>query len=241
MRDLESPANSVTREAISIANLEYTWPGAEHPTLYLPKLQVDCGESVFLRGASGSGKSTLLSLLAGILAAPPGSVSILETDMASLSARRRDSFRANHIGIVFQQFNLIPFLTVGQNLRLAARFTGRSGQPVEQRSVELLESLQLSPSLLLRQADQLSVGQQQRVAIARAFINQPEIILADEPTSALDADAKDHFVQLLLSIRETTGCAVVFASHDNSLAGHFETVVALADINKVNASALVKD
>ncbi len=219
--------------AISITNLEFTWPGAEHPTLDVPKFDVACGESVFLRGASGSGKSTLLSLLAGILAAPADSVRILDTDLASLSARKRDRFRAEHIGIVFQQFNLIPFLTVGQNLKLAARFTGKSGQEVEKRSVELVEALQLHPDLLQRPADQLSVGQQQRVAIARAFINSPEIILADEPTSALDADAKDHFVRLLLSIRESTGCAVVFASHDNSLADMFETKAALADINKV--------
>ncbi|MCG8414071.1 MAG: ABC transporter ATP-binding protein [Pseudomonadales bacterium] len=219
--------------AISITNLHYTWPGAERPTLDVPDFQVACGESVFLRGASGSGKSTLLSLLAGILAAPADSVRILDTDIASLTARKRDRFRAEHIGIVFQQFNLIPFLTVGQNLKLAARFTGKSGQAVENRSVELVESLQLHPDLLQRPADQLSVGQQQRVAIARAFINSPEIILADEPTSALDADAKDHFVRLLLSIRESTGCAVVFASHDNSLADMFETKVALADINKV--------
>lgn len=224
-------------QAISITNLNFTWPGAEQPTLEIPELQVACGEAVFLRGASGSGKSTLLSLLAGILPAPADSVSILDTDLARLSARKRDRFRAEHIGIVFQQFNLIPFLTVGQNLRLAARFTGRSGKEVEDRSVELVESLQLHTDLLERQADQLSVGQQQRVAIARAFINNPELILADEPTSALDADAKDHFVKLLLSIRESTDCAIIFASHDNSLAELFETRVVLADINKVKPKA----
>jgi putative ABC transport system ATP-binding protein len=102
----------------------------------------------------------------------------------------------------------------------------------------LLEALQLHPDLLEQQADRLSVGQQQRVAIARAFINQPEIILADEPTSALDANARDHFVRLLLSIRDTTGCAVVFASHDDSLADFFETRVALADINLIKPGAL---
>ena len=227
--------------AINIKDLEFTWPGAAHPILGLPNLQVAQGASVFLRGASGSGKSTLLSLLAGILAAQSGSVSILETNLASLSARQRDRFRARHIGIVFQQFNLIPFLTVEQNLRLAARFTGQSGPRVEKRARELLESLQLPSSLMNRQADRLSVGQQQRVAIARAVINSPEIILADEPTSALDADAKDHFVHLLLSIRKTTGCAVVFASHDHSLARYFETTVALAEINQVPALAAIDD
>ena len=224
--------------AISINSLEYTWPGAAAPTLKVPEFKVARGESVFLRGASGSGKSTLLSLMSGILAAPANSVQVLDTDLSELSVRKRDRFRAKHIGIVFQQFNLIPFLCVGANLRLAARFVPQADQDVEARARSLIESLQLHPDLLAQQADRLSVGQQQRVAIARAFINQPEIILADEPTSALDADARDHFVRLLLSIRDTTGCAVVFASHDDSLADFFETRVALADINLIKPREL---
>lgn len=224
--------------AININNLEYTWPGATAPTLRVPEFKVGRGESVFLRGASGSGKSTLLSLMSGILAAPANSVQVLDTDLSALSVRKRDRFRAEHIGIVFQQFNLIPFLRVGANLRLAARFVPQANQDVEQRARSLLESLQLHPDLLEQQADRLSVGQQQRVAIARAFINKPEIILADEPTSALDADARDHFVRLLLSVRDTTGCAVVFASHDDSLADFFETRVALADLNLIKPGAL---
>lgn len=224
--------------AINIENLEYTWPGASDPVLRVPKFKVEQGETVFLRGASGSGKSTLLSLMAGTLSAAPGAVNILETDLAKLSVRRRDRFRAEHIGIVFQQFNLIPFLTVGANLRLAARFTGQAAQDVSVRSRQLIETLQLHPDLLERQADRLSVGQQQRVAIARAFINQPEIILADEPTSALDANARDHFVKLLLSVRDTTGCSIVFASHDDSLAQFFDTHQALTNINLIQQQEL---
>ncbi len=224
--------------AISINNLTYSWPGASAPTLDVPEFSVARGESVFLRGASGSGKSTLLSLLSGILPAPGGSVTILDSDLASMSVRKRDRFRARHIGIVFQQFNLIPFLTVGANLRLAARFAQRANKETELRAKALVESLQLHPDLLERRADHLSVGQQQRVAIARAFINHPEIILADEPTSALDADARDHFVRLLLSVRESTGCAIVFASHDDSLARFFDRRTALTDINLVKPQEL---
>lgn len=220
---------------IDIKNLHYTWPGATDPTLDVPEFQLAKGESVFLRGASGSGKSTLLSLLCGILPAPANTVKILDTDMASMTVRKRDRFRADHIGIVFQQFNLIPFLSVGANLRLAARFANNANQDVDGRARELLQSLQMPTDILDRQADKLSVGQQQRVAIARAFINEPEILLADEPTSALDSDARDHFVQLLLSLRESTGCSILFASHDNSLASYFETKVALSDINKVHS------
>jgi len=220
--------------AIRIKNLAYTWPGASEPTLQIPELTVARGESVFLRGASGSGKSTLLSLLSGILPAPAETVAILDEDLSSMSVRKRDRFRAQHIGIVFQQFNLIPFLSVAANLRLAARFAHQADAETEQRTQKLIGALQLHPDLLERKAEQLSVGQQQRVAIARAFINHPELILADEPTSALDADSRDHFVRLLLSVREATGCAVVFASHDDSLAKFFDTRTALADINLAN-------
>lgn len=219
--------------AISISNLKYTWPGATTPTLDVPEFEVAQGESVFLRGASGSGKSTLLSLMSGILAASSGSVKVLDVELAELSVRKRDRFRAEHIGIVFQQFNLIPFLTVGGNLRLAARFARQANQETEEQARSLVQALQLHPDLLEQRADRLSVGQQQRVAIARAFINKPDLILADEPTSALDADARDHFVRLLLSIRENTGCAIVFASHDDSLADFFERRVALSDINRI--------
>jgi len=218
---------------ISINNLQYTWPGADTPTLNISDLQINQGETVFLQGSSGSGKSTLLSMLAGTLTAGPGSVKILDTDMAALSARQRDRFRAEHIGIVFQQFNLIPFLTVAGNLRLADRFSSESRGDIEERAVQILESLRLDPALLQRRADRLSVGQQQRVAIARAIINEPEIVLADEPTSALDADARDHFMSLLMSIREATGCTMLFASHDSALAEFFETKLSLSDINRI--------
>lgn len=220
-------------KAIKLKNLEYTWPGSATPVLKVPEFCVAQGESVFLRGASGSGKSTLLSLIAGILPAAPSCVNVLGTDLASLSVRRRDAYRAQHMGVVFQQFNLVPFLTVGANLRLAARFAGQAQRQTEVYSLELLKALQLQPDVLQRRADQLSIGQQQRVAIARAFINKPEIILADEPTSALDADSRDHFVELLLSIRQSTGCAVVFVSHDDALANYFETQHALADVNLI--------
>ncbi len=187
---------------------------------------------MFLQGASGSGKSTLLSLLAGTLKASSGTLQILGTDLTSLSSRRRDRFRAEHIGIVFQQFNLIPFLTVEGNLKLASRFVNQSVSGTEVRAKKLLESLRLDSAILERRADRLSVGQQQRVAIARAFINQPEILLADEPTSALDTEARDLFMQLLMSVREATGCTLIFASHDSSLASFFETKIVLKEINR---------
>ena len=218
--------------AIKISNLQYVWPESDTPIIDIPALEIELRGSVFLQGASGSGKSTLLSLLAGTLKASSGTLQILGTDLTSLSSRRRDRFRAEHIGIVFQQFNLIPFLTVEGNLKLASRFVNQSVSGTEVRAKKLLESLRLDSAILERRADRLSVGQQQRVAIARAFINQPEILLADEPTSALDTEARDLFMQLLMSVREATGCTLIFASHDSSLASFFETKIVLKEINR---------
>jgi len=218
--------------AIKISNLQYLWPGSNDLTIDIPALQVDRKGSVFLQGASGSGKSTLLSLLAGTLKASGGTLQVLGTDFNSLSPRQRDRFRAEHIGIVFQQFNLIPFLTVLGNLKLASRFVNQSGEATEHRARELLESLRLDPAILERRADRLSVGQQQRVAIARAFINEPEILLADEPTSALDAEARDLFMNLLMSVREATDCTLIFASHDSSLARFFDSKLVLSEVNR---------
>ena len=124
--------------SLKITNLQYVWPDSEVPTIDIPELQVERKDSVFLQGASGSGKSTLLGLLAGTLEATGGTLEILGTDLTSLSPRQRDRFRAEHIGIVFQQFNLIPFLTVLGNLQLAARFVNQSGQAAERRARGLL-------------------------------------------------------------------------------------------------------
>ena len=224
--------------AIAIHDLLFKWPGADAFSLAVPELQIACGEKVFLLGASGSGKSTLLNLIAGVLTPQQGSIRILDTDFSQLSARQKDRFRARHIGLVFQQFNLIPYLDVETNIRLASSFVGSPG-PVStststsksdanaapQRMRALLEGLHLDPALLKRRADSLSVGQQQRVAIARAMINQPALLIADEPTSALDTDARDSFMQLLLGLQASAGTTIVFVSHDRSLATGFDRVV----------------
>lgn len=224
--------------AIAIHDLLFKWPGADAFSLAVPELQIACGEKVFLLGASGSGKSTLLNLIAGVLTPQQGSIRILDTDFSQLSARQKDRFRARHIGLVFQQFNLIPYLDVETNIRLASSFVGSPG-PVStststsksdanaapQRMRALLEGLHLDPALLKRRADSLSVGQQQRVAIARAMINQPALLIADEPTSALDTDARDSFMQLLLGLQANSGTTIVFVSHDRSLASGFDRVV----------------
>lgn len=217
--------------AIDISNLWFRWPGSATPALCLPQLTIEAGESVFLLGASGSGKSTLLHLVAGIVTAQRGSVRVFGQPLETLGGRARDRFRARHIGLVFQQFNLVPWLDVATNIRLACSFGDKQGPVDRTRLCALLDSLQLDQALLGRRADTLSVGQQQRVAIARALANTPELLIADEPTSALDSAARDSFIRLLLQVQAERGVTVLFVSHDAALAGHFSRVLDMAQLN----------
>ena len=203
-------------------------------------LEIASSERVFLRGPSGSGKSTLLNLLAGVAVPQQGSVSVLGSDLASLSGAARDRFRADHIGFVFQLFNLIPYLTVIENVTLPCLFSKRcrarvveAAGTIEREALRLLAHLDMAePALLTRTATDLSVGQQQRVAVARALIGAPELVIADEATSALDADRRAAFLELLF--RECTAAvsAIVFVSHDASAAHGFDRCIELADINE---------
>lgn len=223
-------------DAIKINRLAFSYPGKNSPAvLDIPSWHVQQGERVFLQGPSGSGKSTLLNLLAGILTTAHGSVEILGQDLAALSAHQRDIFRARHIGIVFQQFNLIPYLNVLDNIRLAAYFGKKTNSSIEPQALQLFTALGLDRSLLRQQTGALSVGQQQRVAIARALINAPEILIADEPTSALDSDARAAFMQLLLELCKDQGNTLIFVSHDTSLTQYFQRIVNLTAINRAGA------
>lgn len=217
--------------AIAITNLAFRWRPADAFCLELADATVDAGKSLFLHGPSGSGKSTLLNLIGGVLLPARGSVSLLGQPLGELSASRRDAFRADHLGFIFQQFNLIPYLSVLDNVLLPCRFSASRAKRVsepEREARRLLAALDLHPALLSRPAAELSVGQQQRVAAARALIGQPEILIADEPTSALDAGRQVAFVELLLSEARQAGSAVVFVSHDLRLAAHFDQSLALA-------------
>ena len=217
--------------AIAITNLAFRWRSADAFCLELANATVNAGKSLFLHGPSGSGKSTLLNLIGGVLLPTHGSVSLLGQALGELSASRRDAFRADHLGFILQQFNLIPYLSVLDNVLLPCRFSTRRASRVGQPEAEarrLLAGLDLDPTLLGRPAAELSVGQQQRVAAARALIGQPEILIADEPTSALDAERQAVFVELLLSEAKRAGSAVVFVSHDLRLATHFDQSLALS-------------
>jgi putative ABC transport system ATP-binding protein len=193
-----------------------------------------------LFGASGSGKSTLLGLLGGVLVPQSGSVRVLGNELASMTARERDRFRVDHVGFIFQQFNLVPYLNAVQNVLLPCRFSQRRaeraaqgpGGSISTQAGELLESIGIVRSLWRSAVTDLSVGQQQRVAAARALIGRPELILADEPTSALDADAQQVFLELLHRQCEESGAALLFVTHDRRLSPRFDSEISLAAINE---------
>lgn len=217
--------------AVALQDIRFSYQKNAAPVLAIDKWQMQRAESVFLYGASGSGKTTLLNLLGGVTSPDAGNIELLGQPFSSLSSSKRDKFRAQHIGVVFQQFNLISYLTVAENIAVAAYF-GKGSDELAQRSADLVRKLQLPESVLHQKASNLSVGQQQRVAIARALINKPEILIVDEPTSALDASARDAFMELLMQISAESDCSLLFVSHDMGLAKYFSRQEDMRELNK---------
>jgi putative ABC transport system ATP-binding protein len=220
----------IMSHSLLIKDLNFTWPKRSDFALRIPNWQVDTGKKVFLYGRSGEGKSTLLNLITGIENRYTGSIKVLGQDMGKLSQRQKDTFRANNIGIIFQQFNLLPYLSAKQNILLAQRFKSVSKTPNLKEMGAICERLELSSNLLKQKAIELSVGQQQRVAVARALYGSPALIIADEPTSALDTQAREQFIQLLLDCAQSS--TVIFVSHDMSLASHFDQQLELAQLQQ---------
>ncbi len=221
-------------DVIRLQELHYRWPGQTRDTLAIRELQVRQGEHLFIRGASGSGKTTLLNLLAGILVPASGKLTLLGKDLHGMGSSVRDRFRADHMGVIFQQFNLLPYLSVQENVQLPCHFSAlrkqRAGD-MQASTGRLLDHLGLDAGLRSRPVTELSVGQQQRVAVARALIGNPELIIADEPTSALDSDTRDGFLDLLFQEAEAQGSTIVFVSHDPHIASHFPQTVDLREVN----------
>lgn len=229
---------------IKIRDLRFAWPKGP-VVLDLPEFRLEAGEKLFLKGPSGSGKSTLLGVICGVLEPQAGTVSVLGGDLTAMSGAKRDSFRAGHLGVIFQMFNLLPYLPVIENVTLPASFSkARAGRAAErsgsqgEEAQRLLTRLGVGEELHHRSASLLSVGQQQRVAVARALMGAPELIIADEPTSALDADTRDAFIDLLVEECGRRGASLLFVSHDSSLAGHFDRMADLRELNRAGQEAL---
>ena len=225
---------------LEIQDLRYRWRGVSADALHIPRLSLAAGRTLFLHGPSGCGKSTLLGLLAGVLVATQGRVSLLGQDWGTLSGARRDARRADHVGVIFQQFNLLPYLSVLDNVLLTCRFSRArasrcDGSPAA-AAQRLLQRVALPREAWTRPAAMLSVGQQQRVAAARALIGRPELVIADEPTSSLDAALRDGFMDLLLGECHSSGATLVFVSHDERLAARFDDTLSLPDLNLATAA-----
>lgn len=223
---------------LELSSLQFAWKPGDPCTLDIPELNVQAGERIFIAGNSGSGKSTLLSLIAGVLSPQSGTLNVLGHELTKMSSSRRDHFRADHIGFIFQQFNLLPYLSVIENVVLSCQFSKLRRQKIadastdtESMAMRLLSHLDLAGDILQKPVTHLSVGQQQRVAAARALMGAPEIIIADEPTSALDSDRRLSFIDLLFRECESQGSTLIFVSHDRTLMDKFDRHVFMQDIN----------
>lgn len=225
---------------IDVSNLAFRWEPEAPTVLSIDTLQVSPGECLFIKGPSGSGKSTLLSLLSGVTTASAGTVRVMDQALDKLGSVQRDHFRADHIGYIFQMFNLIPYLSVLDNVMLPCQFSARRrdkslvrGNGLETEARRLLQHLDMDhPDLHRRAVTTLSVGQQQRVAAARALMGSPELLIADEPTSSLDADRRESFIRLLFGECRESGATLIFVSHDASLQYLFDRTIDLGEINR---------
>lgn len=229
---------------LNIENLVFSWPSSNKPLLEIDSFVVNQGERVFLQGPSGSGKSTLLNLIGGVLSPQSGSIEVLGKDLTAMSPLTRDKFRGDHMGFIFQMFNLLPYFSAIENVTLPCEFSKRklsnvqsNAESLNAEASRLLSELKLDPELLKQKnVTQLSVGQQQRVATARALMGRPELIIADEPTSALDSNIRDSFIKLLFDECQQADTTLIFVSHDNVLGEQFDRVVSLKEINKAAPS-----
>ena len=226
---------------IGLDRLHFRWRPASNNVLDIETFTVNKHEKLFIKGPSGCGKTTLLNLIAGVFEPTEGDIHILGKSITQLSQAQRDAFRADHIGFVFQQFNLLPYLALIDNVILPCHFSKRRKQQTLANAKSLVAAvsellLQLGivgDDLNKKSVMQLSVGQQQRVAVARALIGSPEIVIADEPTSALDEDAQADFLRLLFELCDASGSALLFVSHNRQLESMFDRVLSLPELNRV--------
>ena len=228
-----------TADLLLIRELCFAWPGTAQDVLQVPELRLQSGRSYFLHGPSGSGKSTLLSLMAGVLLPRQGRVEFQGQDWAALPSGRRDRRRAEAVGVIFQQFNLLSYLSCLDNVLLPCQLSGLradrcEGSPL-QEAQRLLQRMELPQALWGCRAGALSIGQQQRVAAARALVGRPALVIADEPTSALDEPLREAFMDLLMGECRAGGSTLVFVSHDERLAPHFDQRLSLRDLQAVGA------
>ena len=226
--------SNLNEKTIQINSVKFNWSNKSKFKLHIPELSVDKGEKVLLLGESGSGKTTLLSLICGFLTPLSGKIQLNKKLINDLSATKRDQYRSDNIGIIFQQFNLLPYANVIDNILLPLYFSkSRSANVNNQRetAISICKSLRLPEDVVNMKASELSVGQQQRVAVARALIGNPPLVIADEPTSSLDTDAQTIFLDLMFSQVASSNSTLLMVSHDKSLSSKFDRVIDMKNVS----------
>ncbi|MCD1259047.1 ABC transporter ATP-binding protein [Paenibacillus athensensis] len=200
----------------------------ETPVLHNIDFRVEAGEMVALLGSSGSGKSTLLNLMAGLMKPSSGTIRIAGEPIEKMSENRLAEFRRSHIGFIFQSYELIPHLTVRENVELPLVFQGVSGKQRAARALELLHQVGIGDKAELFPS-QLSGGQQQRVSIARSLITKPAIVFADEPTGNLDTKTEKEIIDLLINLNQQSGITFVIVTHEHEVAARTQRILQLRD------------
>jgi putative ABC transport system ATP-binding protein len=220
----------VEPDVIAVRDLEFSYRVGDF-SLRVPELEVGAGESVALVGPSGCGKTTLINLLAGIQEAASGRIEVAGLDMAQLAPEDRQDLRILKLGLVFQEFELLEYLDVLENVLLPYRLTSllELDGEVTSRARSLLEDLGLGDKLG-RFPAQLSQGERQRVALCRALVTQPAVVLGDEPTGNLDPENRDHVIDALLDYGRDTGAPVVVVTHDHELLPRFDRAIDVTEL-----------
>ena len=233
---MTEPSTPPASPTVLLEHLAFQWPGSAF-RFGVDRFRIERAERVLLLGPSGGGKSTLLGLISGIIRPQKGRIDLLGADLGSLSSAQRDRFRAEHLGVIFQMFNLLPYASALDNVRLGLSFAPNRASRVRETESEDVAAARLLTALGLPEdiqkgqaASLLSSGQQQRVAAARALIGDPELVIADEPTSALDGESQQAFLELVFKQLDRSGSSLLMVSHDESLSGWFDRVIRLTDI-----------
>ena len=225
--------------AVLLTNTEFRWGASpDSIRLRIEQFRLDREESNILVGPSGSGKSTLLGIICGTLKPQEGETRVLGQRLEEMGGLARDRFRADNIGIIFQQYNLLPYLSAIDNVLLPLNFSnskkhacGLTQAECYSEAEKLLETLGIDIKTTAKQkAVELSIGQQQRVAAARAFIGSPQLIIADEPTSSLDEEIQSVFLDQLFLQKDKTGSSLLMVSHNPRIAERFDTITELDKI-----------